>query len=210
MRSCSLIRHKGIKKKWYVPIFLLMPAMRFLAYLTMLLFGLSLPGPYTPIQLLMILFALFPIFFISAFTEEVGRLGYAIDPMQDRWGTLKASLILGSIWELWHFWPYIQTNNGIEWILWQSLGSLPLRILIVWLYNNTRKAILAGILFHTMINVREFSFPNYGSHYDPFISAIIFSLVAAIVTFIRGAQNTCSISIYLISQKRNPVWIDFS
>ena len=39
--------HKGIKKKWYVPIFLLMPAMMFLAYLTMLLLGSSVETPST-------------------------------------------------------------------------------------------------------------------------------------------------------------------
>jgi hypothetical protein len=79
---------------------------------------------------------------------------------------------------------YIQTDNGLEWVIWQFLGSIPLRILIVWIYNNTGKGTLAGILFHAMINVSEFSFPNYGSHYDPFISTIIFASAAAIVVFL--------------------------
>jgi hypothetical protein len=48
---------------------------------------------------------------------------------------------------------------------------------------------LAGILFHAMVNVSEFSFPNYGSHYDPFISCIIFALVAAIVVFMWGPRT---------------------
>jgi uncharacterized protein len=109
--------------------------------------------------------------------------------MQDWWGALKASTVLGAVWALWHLWPYIQTGNGPAWVMWQSLGSIPLRILIVWLYNNTGKSILAGILFHAMVNVSEFSFPNYGSHYDPFISCIIFALVAAIVVFLWGPRT---------------------
>lgn len=173
-------------RRWYVPIIFLMPAMMFLAYWVMYLMGLPLPEPDIPLQLIVILF---PVFFIFAVGEEVGWLGYAIDPMQDRWGALKASIIMGSVWALWHLWGYFQTNNGSEWIIWQSLGSVPLRILIIWLYNNTGKSILAGILFHAMINVSEFSFPNYGSHYDPFISSIIFALVAAIVVFLWGPRT---------------------
>jgi len=179
--------HKGIQKRWYIPVLFLMPAMIFLAYWVMLLIGLPLPAePHIPLLLVLILF---PVFFITAFGEEVGWLGYAIDPMQDRWGALKASIILASVWSLWHLWPYIQTNNGLAWVIWQSLGSLPLRILIVWLYNNTGKSILAGTLSHAMINVSEFSFPNYGSHYDPFISSIIFALAAAIVIFLWGPKT---------------------
>ena len=179
--------YKRIKKKrWYVPIIFLMPAMMFLAYWIMILAGLPLPEPYIP---LMLVLTFFPVFFVFAVGEEVGWLGYAIDPMQDRWGALKASIILGTIWELWHLWPYIQTGNGPAWVMWQSLGSIPLRILIVWLYNNTGKSIFAGILFHAMVNVSEFSIPNYGSHYDPFISCIIFALVAAIVVFMWGPRT---------------------
>src|SRR5829696_2386720 len=179
--------YKRIKKKrWYVPIIFLMPAMMFLAYWIMILAGLPLPEPYIP---LMLVLTFFPVFFVFAVGEEVGWLGYAIDPMQDRWGALKASTVLGSVWALWHLWPYIQTGNGPAWVMWQSLGSIPLRILIVWLYNNTGKSIFAGILFHAMVNVSEFSIPNYGSHYDPFISCIIFALVAAIVVFMWGPRT---------------------
>jgi membrane protease YdiL (CAAX protease family) len=179
--------YKRIKKKrWYIPIIFLMPAMMFLAYWIMILAGLPLPEPYIP---LMLVLTFFPVFFVFAVGEEVGWLGYAIDPMQDWWSALKASTVLGAVWALWHLWPYIQTGNGPAWVMWQSLGSIPLRILIVWLYNNTGKSIFAGILFHAMINVSEFSFPNYGSHYDPFISCIIFALVAAIVVFMWGPRT---------------------
>jgi membrane protease YdiL (CAAX protease family) len=180
--------YKRIKeRRWYVPIIFLAPAMLFLAYWAMHLIGLPLP-PQPNIPLLLVA-TLFPVFFISALGEEVGWLGYAIDPMQDRWGALKASIILGTVWGLWHLWGYLQLNDGPEWAIWQFLGSIPLRILIVWLYNNTGKSILAGILFHAMINVSEFSFPNYGSHYDPFISGIIFALVAGIVVFMWGPRT---------------------
>jgi uncharacterized protein len=174
------------KKSWYIPIIFLAPAMLFLAYWEMYFAGVPLPDPDIPILLVAILF---PLFFITALGEEVGWLGYAIDPMQNRWGALKASMILGTVWGLWHLWGYIQLNNGLDWAIWQFLGSIPLRILIVWLYNNTGKSILAGVIFHAMINVSEFSFPNFGSHYDPFISAIIFASAAAIVVFLWSPRT---------------------
>jgi uncharacterized protein len=179
--------YKRIKRKrWYVPTILLMPAMLFLSYLVMYLVGLPLPQPNISFLFVLILF---PLFFVTALGEEAGWLGYAIDPMQERWGALYASIILGIVWGLWHLGGYIQTNNGLEWAIWQFLGSIPLRILITWIYNNTGKSIFAGILFHAMINVSEFSFPNYGSHYDPFISAIIFTAVAAIVVFLWSPKT---------------------
>jgi uncharacterized protein len=174
------------KKRWYIPIIFLAPAMLFLAYGVAYLTGVPLPELETPILLVAILF---PLFFITALGEEVGWLGYAIDPMQDRSGALYASIILGTVWGLWHLWGYIQLNNGLDWAIWQFLGSIPLRILIVWLYNNTGKSILSGVIFHAMINVSEFSFPNFGSHYDPFISAIIFTAVAAIVVFLWSPKT---------------------
>jgi membrane protease YdiL (CAAX protease family) len=119
----------------------------------------------------------------------LGWSGYAIDPLQQRWGALKASLILGVVWALWHGIPFVQTGNPPNWIVWKSLSVVALRILIVWLYNNTGKSVFAAILFHDMINVSEFLFPNYGSHYDPFVTGLITWLTAGIFTFGWGAKT---------------------
>jgi membrane protease YdiL (CAAX protease family) len=73
---------------------LLMSAMLFLSYWVVYLVRLP-PLPQSNIPLLYVL-VLFPVFFITAIGEEVGWLGYAIDPMQDRWGALYASMILGN------------------------------------------------------------------------------------------------------------------
>jgi hypothetical protein len=63
------------------------------------------------------------------------------------------------------------------------------RVIIVWLYNNTGKSVLVTILFHDMLNVSEFLFPNYGSHYDPAITGILIIITAVIVTFFWGAKT---------------------
>lgn len=179
--------YKRIQQKlWYVPIILLMPIILLLSYGAMRLMGLPLPEPHIPFMTIPILFV---VFFLAAVGEEAGWMGYAVDPMQDRWSALKTSLHLGSAWALWHVVPYIQAHHTLKWIAWQCFSTIVLRILIVWLYNNTQKSILAAILFHTTINVSVFIFPNYGSHYNPAITGVIIAIAAVIITFLWGSKT---------------------
>ncbi len=180
--------YKKIKNKiWYLPALLLMPLIYFLSYVVMRLTGLPLPDPIN-IPLLMAP-VLFVPFFIGDAGEELGWTGYAIDPMQNRWGAFKASLILGVVWAIWHAIPFIQTHNTANWIVWQCLFTVAARILIVWIYNNTGKSVLAAILVHVMSNLSWSLFPNYGSHYDPFVTGLIIWLVAVIVIFAWGPKT---------------------
>jgi hypothetical protein len=61
-----------------------------------------------------------------------------------------------------------------------------LRVLIVWLYNNAAKGVIAAIVAHAMDNVSVFAlFPNNGDgHYIPAITAAITAIAAIIVTFL--------------------------
>jgi len=180
--------YKKIKKKiWYVPIILLMPAVMLLSYGVMRFMARPLPERNIQLFAIPILFALF---FIGALCEEIGWMGYAIDPMQDRLGALAASLIMGAIWGIWHVVPYIQANHTLEWIVWQCIFSAAARVLIVWLYNSNGKSVFSSILFHTMINLSFSLFPNYGSHYDPAVTGIITAIVAVFAIFLWGPKST--------------------
>ena len=179
--------YKRIQHKiWYLPVILLMPAIMFLSYVAMRLAGVSLPKLQIP-------FALIPVFFIAFFIgaigEEVGWSGYAIDALQDRWGALIGSIILGAVWAIWHIIPYIQAHNDISWIVWQCLGTVGSRVIITWIYNNTGKSMFAAISYYAMINVTWVLFPNYGSNYDPAITGIIILIIATAVTFFWGAKT---------------------
>ena len=178
---------KRIKNKiWYAPIVLLMPAVMILSYGMMRLLEMPLPEPHIPFKAIPIFFLMF---FISAIAEEIGWTGYITDPLQDRWGALVASVILGTVWAVWHIIPWFQGHPNPEWVAWHGAATVAMRILIVWLYNNTGKSVFAAILFHTMINVSVFIYPNYGSGYDPFITFIILAIAAAIVTFLWGSET---------------------
>ncbi len=165
-------------KRWLLPALLLMPLIYLLSYAVMRAFGLPLPDP---IQVpLLIAPLLLLAFFIANTGEELGWTGYAIDPMQNRWGAIRASLILGVIWAAWHLIPFFQTRSPINWILWQSLYTVLLRLLIVWVYNRAGKSVFAATLVHVTSNVSWSLFPNYGSHYDPFVTGIILLLVVIV------------------------------
>jgi membrane protease YdiL (CAAX protease family) len=171
--------YKKIKNKnWYIVIFGLTPGVMFIVYVVMLLQGKPLPNPVIPVLDILIFFILF---FFSAVCEEIGWMGYVIEHMKDNSKVLKTGIIMGLAWGIWHAVPYFQGNHDFQWVLWQILSSVFNRILIVWIYNNNEKSMFSAVIYHTMINVSVFSFPNYGSHYDPAITVAILGIVTVIV-----------------------------
>ncbi|NIM90139.1 MAG: CPBP family intramembrane metalloprotease [Candidatus Aminicenantes bacterium] len=173
-------------KVWYVPTILLMPGIAILAYGLMRLVRLPLPTPQFPRIAALLMFLAF---FVGALGEELGWSGYAIDPMQDRWNALQASILLGLIGAVWHVIPLAQADRSATWIAWQCLNLVALRVLLVWLYNNTGKSVFAAALCHAMVNVSWQLFPNYGSHYDPRIIGLLTVFSVIIVTVVWGPRT---------------------
>ena len=132
-------------KRWYLPMLLLMPAVSVVVYGLML--GLDLPLPISPtpaksttqvLANLPIVSALlmFAAFFILALGEELGWSGYVLDPLQERWSALRASLILGAVGVAWHLVPLLVImHRPPEWIARWCVYAVAFRILVVWLFN---------------------------------------------------------------------------
>ena len=181
--------YRSIKQKiWYAPIFFLLPTIYLLSYETMRL--LKLPLPAAPHVLFLTIPVLLVVFFVAAVGEEAGWTGYALDPMQDRWSALTAGIVLGAVWGVFHAIPDIQANHGPAWIAWQhGVYAVALRILIVWLYNNTAKSVFAAVIVHDTDNVSWSLFPNFGSHYDSAVTGAIAAVAATIVTFLWSAKT---------------------
>lgn len=171
---------------WYLPIVLLMPFIMVLEFGLLNLMGRPMPDPRVPILEIPIFFLLF---FIEAIGEQLGWSGYATDPLQERWSALGAALFLGLVWAVWHIIPFIQAHHPAAWIVGQCSTQVVLRVLTAWIYNNTGKSVFATIIFHAMSNVSELLFPNYGSYYDPFLTAILFAVAAATVTLLWGPKT---------------------
>jgi membrane protease YdiL (CAAX protease family) len=168
-------------KVWYVPTVLLMPGVMVLSYGLMRLMGSQLPTPQFPVLATL---AMFLVSFIAALGEELGWSGYVTDPMQDRWNALRASILLGLVWALWHIVPLVQAHRPPTWIGWQCLCLVAERVLFVWLYNNTGKSVFATAVFHATANLSWQLFPINGSFYDPRITGLIITFAAAIVTVV--------------------------
>jgi membrane protease YdiL (CAAX protease family) len=179
--------YKRIRAKvWYAPMVLLMPGVMVLSYGLLRLTGSPVPPPQFSILAPP---AMFLMFFIAALGEELGWSGYIIDPMQDRWNALQASLLLGLVWAAWHIVPFVQAQRSPAWIAWQCLVLVATRVLLVWLYNNTGKSVFAVAVCHAMVNVTWQLFPVNGSYYDPRVTGLIVTFLAAIVALVWGPQT---------------------
>ncbi|HTV55127.1 MAG TPA: CPBP family intramembrane glutamic endopeptidase [Terriglobia bacterium] len=173
-------------KMWHVPTLLFMPGIMILEYTWMRYRGAPLPIPRFPVAATLTMSLAF---LVAALCEEFGWSGYAIDPMQERWGALSASVLLGSVWAIWHVVPLVQAHRSLGWITWWCFGTVAARILIVWLYNNTGRSILPVSLFHAMGNVVWQLFPIRGSYFDPRVNAVIIALAAVVVVVVWSPQT---------------------
>jgi len=94
--------------------------------------------------------------------EEFGWRGYALPKLQNKYGPLIASLMIGTIWGIWHlpsfFAPQgvvgaIAAEVGMIFILLYTLGTIANSIFMTWLYNKSKaSALIAGIVWHSAIN----------------------------------------------------------
>ena len=179
--------YKRVKnKKWFWPTILLMPL------LISLVFGVSsllelelLPAPMpliaAPIALIL--------FFLAALFENIGWMGYAFEPMRNRWGLFKSTLLLGVFWGLWHVPMLIFTVPETEMIIAQFLSLIALRIIIVWLYWNTGKSVFIAILFHAIYNVCMVVIPvNF------VVTAIVMSISAALILYFWSRNQKTAVT----------------
>jgi len=179
--------YKRIKAKiWYIQTLLLMPFVMILSFVVIRLMGTPIPASKIEVLPTLILCI---VFFIAALGEELGWSGYVIDPMQSKMGALMASFVLGLIWAVYHYIGLGQAHRSVEWIVWWSLGTVAMRVIIIWLYNNTGKSVFAAALFHMMINVTWQLFPINGSFYDPRITSIILTLVTVTIIIVCNPQT---------------------
>jgi membrane protease YdiL (CAAX protease family) len=176
---------KRIQSKiWYLPIVLLMPCVALATHWIMHSAGSDLPSEQqlSAVTALMV----FPLFFLEALAEELGWMGYAFDPLEERWGALRAGILLGGVWAAWHFFPLVQARRSAGWIAWWCLYTVATRVLIVWIYNNTGCSVFAATLYHAMANMSTMIFPGT---FDPRITGLIVATLALFITIIWGPRT---------------------
>lgn len=107
--------------------------------------------------LLLLLFALNPL--TSAFMQELGWRGYALEKTQEKWGPLVGTLILGTIFGAWLLPEFFREGSpqvsmgGLSYYPWFILMEIGVSLFMTWIYNNTGKSsLIAGYLVHAMFN----------------------------------------------------------
>ena len=90
---------------------------------------------------------------LAGFGEEIGWTGYAYPRMKNRYGALSAAVYLGLLWSTWHLVADYTTTSatlGVYWLphflAFMTISMTAMRVLISWVYCNTRSVLLAQIM----------------------------------------------------------------
>lgn len=178
------------EKRWLIPIVLL-PVVTVAATILMLpVMGETIQWEHgAPLAMAGPVFII--IYLLNALPEEYGWRGYLLERLQERWHALAASLAVGVIWGLWHLPLHFIAGTVQEVIpIWQFvLQSVVLAVLYTWLYNNTRRSILAVALFHAVGNLTGALAPYWITDAGRFVHFGLLLLAAAAVVWIWGPKR---------------------
>jgi len=91
------------------------------------------------------------IFLFIGLGEEPGWRGFALPQLQTKYSPLIASLILGSVWALWHL-PLV--GNEFPWPIVPAflLSLFGATFMLTWLFNCTNGSVFLPMLFHATVN----------------------------------------------------------
>ena len=147
---------------WYLIVLFSVALIAYLGIGLGMLFGVPAPQLTLPAGLpRSALIAFLPIFFVAnifvggPLAEDIGWRGYILPKLREQMPALKASLLIGIVWAIWHLpfflfpgWRFIV--GGIPFI-WFALLTTGWSVLFAWVYVNT-ESILMPVLFHAAIN----------------------------------------------------------
>lgn len=128
--------------------------------------------------------------------EEPGWRGFALPRLQERYGALLASVVIGVLWAAWHA-PGFPGGWMQGSVLALLVGSIAFSVIMTWVYNNTHGSILLMILLHSASNAAvsvgvqvlpvTLSPAMTSFIYSGWVPAITYALIALpVVLFTRG------------------------
>jgi uncharacterized protein len=86
--------------------------------------------------------------------EELGWRGFALPRLQERYGTVIASMVIGVTWAVWHNWPIVTGEPfDVGGIATSGLRLVAVSILFAFLYNATHGALLVAMCAHAGYNL---------------------------------------------------------
>jgi len=151
--------------------------------------------------------------------EEPGWTGFAQPRLQQMYGPLLGGLLLGGLWALWHLPGFLIPSENVRDIPPRgtvldfavfALALVGLRLIIIWVVNNTRDSVLMAILVHASWNtfyatslIRLFPSPAVlGSYSNLTIAACALALVLLVAT--RGRMGCRNATDTLLKETAAP------
>jgi membrane protease YdiL (CAAX protease family) len=132
--------------------------------------------------------------------EEPGWTGFAQPRLQRLSGPLIGGLVLGGLWALWHLPGFLIPSRDVtdipprgtvlEFIVF-ALALMGLRLIIIWVVNNTRNSVFMAILAHASWNT--------------FYSAVLIRLFHSPIvlgSYLNLAIAACALALVLIAATR--------
>lgn len=202
--GARLVRFK-VGWRWYAGVLLGVPAV--LIGTTMLLPaswgnvadpGLSLLALYLPMLVLQ--------FFTTAIAEEPGWRDFALPRLQARFGAIRGTVLLGTLWGCWHLplffsqwggWPHVSPLAPVEFVA----ACIPLSLVMTWVFNRTGQSLPIVMMLHAGINTTYSSvwsqiFPTLDLNRDPLHVQLIATTVVAVVLIIvtRGRLGLSTVT----------------
>jgi uncharacterized protein len=131
--------------------------------------------------------------------EEPGWSGFALPRLQRVHSPLVGGLILGSLWALWHLPGFLIPSQDLtdipprgtvlDFVVF-ALALIGLRLVMQWVFNNTKGSVLMAILIHASWNtfysaalIQLFPAPSVlGSYLNLTIAAGALALVVVVLT----------------------------
>lgn len=186
-----ILDFKRIPFKFYLIIFLLIPALSILAailsgYWNVYSFSHKLPSLYLTILSV----PLVPVL------EELGWRGYVLDRLQEKHNALISSLILGALWGPWHLPAFFLSGSIFGLMPFASLTfwlymfhAIVISVYFTWIYNNTGRSTLSAILLHIVL---EFC-ANTGiipwDRPEHLYNVTLWTIFVIVITFIYGSKT---------------------
>jgi membrane protease YdiL (CAAX protease family) len=120
--------------------------------------------------------------------EELGWRGYAQPQLQQGIGPVWASMVVGTIWSVWHYWPVLTPAGGhliefvsagfLTWLAYELANS----VMMAWLYNRTGGSLPIAWAAHAGLTLGQ---NLVNSHPIPFGWFVITFWAAATLTILR-------------------------